>query len=200
VTTRLGHRTISASITGGLFVLSLSAGDVRAAGGGSPRPLAVPVLSLELPARLELEAPRMREFLGEGRGLSGAESFAGLAVDFGTTRGNESARKPAPLQMHVVRKVERLWRASSPAGTVLDGYSVDVGVEVFSPDGKAGCLGLPGQLGSEIGVRVIPALPLVSEEGGRHYLQGAATVELDLSSVRYAGTYSGQITVTLVAR
>jgi hypothetical protein len=96
----------------------------------------------------------------------------------------------------VVRTVQSLWRLRVPSST--SGDDLDVSYEVIGANGHRGCLNNEDRPSSEILVTVHPTAPLVTQRG-KHwaFVEGSVVLNLDISSARNAGRYSGTIIVTI---
>lgn len=106
-----------------------------------------------------------------------------------------------PLNAVIKREIPSLWRLSLPAGRASAAGGIDVRCDVVAPDGSSGRLALRGGSGEEVPVRLTPSpASVVKQSPQGDEIEGGAVLEVDLSKARYAGTYTGLITVTVTAR
>ncbi len=96
----------------------------------------------------------------------------------------------------VTRHVPSLWRVTMPRGTNVD--DLEITYDVLSEKGRDGCLSLRGKGDFECPVRILPTRPVTVERQDQvDLLEGGAILELDLTTVRYAGTYSGTLLISI---
>ncbi len=104
------------------------------------------------------------------------------------------------LNTVIIRELPTLWQTTTAVSQTQQG-SLQATCQVVSEQGTANRLSLAGHPESEIPVQVLssPALAVAALDASvRH--QGGVTLRLDLGHARYAGTYTGRLTVTVVSR
>jgi hypothetical protein len=143
-------------------------------------------VTLELPPVVRLEPVTAAELLGGGPDQA-------VAV-------RELASGTPPVNTIIVRELPALWQATTSLPLTGSG-SLQATCEVVSEQGTANRLSLAGHAGAEIPVMIVssPVLAATALDASVHH-QGGITLRLDVGRVRYAGTYTGRLTVTLVSR
>ena len=151
-----------------------------------PRRHLLSTWTLELPPVVRLEPVTAVELLG-------GPADQAVAV-------RDIASGVPALNTVIIRELPALWQTTSAVSQAGQG-SLQATCEVVSEQGTANRLSLAGHPESEIPVQVLssPALAVAALDASvRH--QGGVTLRLDLGHARYAGTYTGRLTVTVVSR
>jgi hypothetical protein len=120
-----------------------------------------------------------------------AELLLGSWIEAVPLRGR--APEDVPVRTVVVREIPELWELRIPAEVPLE--SLDVSYEIVADDGVRYRL---SGAGDEIPIKLRPGRPvLVRREGPLAVVRGGAVLELHVQDVRRAGTYRGQLRVSV---
>ena len=109
----------------------------------------------------------------------------------------DGGMQPPQLASSIRRDLSALWRYVPQADRAASPGLPQVRVEVRAPNGQAGRLALRDR--PEVTVPVTLSTTQQSRHGprGEHWYEGGVVLEIPLSSISAAGTYSGRIEINL---
>lgn len=104
-----------------------------------------------------------------------------------------------PVPLRIERELPMVWEMWLPKDWRPERLEVDY--EVVSADGQHDRLAHRGRADSTIGLHLVALPPeVVSEIDDRILVRGSLLVEIDVESLRFAGTYEGTLNVTVRER
>ena len=116
-------------------------------------------------------------------------------VDLDSWRGLRALEVP-PLRTELTRRLPSLWRLRIDDRARPE--SLEVSYEVVAANGRSDRLSHVERPESEIGAVAEPLWPVVIDrDADTAVLEGGLVLRLSIDEIRYSGTYSGTITVSL---
>ncbi len=128
--------------------------------------------------------------------IRAVELAAGLGSVSGALTSSRGDLATGPVHLAVARELPRLWQLRLAAGR--DAAAFDVSYRLVADNGRRDQLSNPLDPGAAIVARLEPLPPVVVRRSAdESVVEGGATLLLDLSQVRLAGSYQGTLTVIL---